>query len=934
MDELVLETECLVNKILYEKVCRPTNKKKTSKPDFVKIMESWEVFQKVYTFKISKYSIMNDRIMTFFVIKNNFFILFISENHHADDTASLEELNLFLRKTNTLLDVISVLLANLKKNNEYLQNIQKQLIIMNESLTGATTLSKGNKFEWVDSRIVVSIKNGKTICIDNVNLTSAAILDRLNPVFEPDGRLLVFERGESDAALFKKHENFQAVLNMDPKNGEISRAMRNRCIEICILKESYEPKDFKKIIYDTGITNLNVINVIVQIHQRLNSFSEHLNYSLSHLRKCSLLVKTYLDSGAQIKKSLLIAGTEVYIRPLMIDLVGCGITHFKYTLWQSLRDEINNLNASPNWVNYGNLCLYIDNLSSASLIRLQCEAFLALAKYSEHHDINTTSLDILKDLDLSPPCDDSLLQNGFLKYLLYTIYQCSSVDVVVRNEYLNTFLAQSSAPHLKNLLRLSDKFKDVVGPLESDLPWNKNLFRMSDQQIDSTKEKVIKNLLDLHLVVNPVEITKTNKLSQINAISYSCAIQRGDLVDSTNNVFLKYLYDFSNNLIKHIEPIVDQIDSKNLPVTAFWITRFYTLSQQKLFKNGSIDQHLIDILSLHFNWIDKNLLRNIDFINKPFMKILQMLRNFYNDRVPKNNSVSRLYSKTVVNYKPYYTRSTVDACTFVENSNMPFLIFAGAIENRDYRNCVKSIQSILDSNCIENKIQLMNLTRYHLVLLNNIFDEESHEMTLNGSTKLLLPPSDEIDTKTLGELNVNLQFLPVMEYFALFAIMNVLYPDKIKNFGSLNEEVVLKTKTFSLSTLAMVKAFNVAEFKTIIQKWSSNSKLDRDELTSFKIIETEYKSLVLRSFANRINLCQDIFNEELFLQTNITYTTYDSGPVLTDTLFKVLIGNDGNIRNISLSKFLSKISNPLYFTDSYFLFKQIIFHLGEKIYAY
>ena len=68
---------------------------------------------------------------------------------------------------------------------------------------------------------------------------SASVLDRLNALLEPGGVLCVSERGSIDGSIpsITPHQNFKLFFAMDPRFGEISRAMRNRGIEIYILGE-------------------------------------------------------------------------------------------------------------------------------------------------------------------------------------------------------------------------------------------------------------------------------------------------------------------------------------------------------------------------------------------------------------------------------------------------------------------------------------------------------------------------------------------------------------------------------------------------------------------------------------------------------------------------------------------------------------------------
>lgn len=73
------------------------------------------------------------------------------------------------------------------------------------------------------------MQEGSWLLVDNVNLCSAAVLDRLNGLLEPNGVLTVSEKGvDENGKMFivKPHKDFRIFLTMDPKNGEISRFVR------------------------------------------------------------------------------------------------------------------------------------------------------------------------------------------------------------------------------------------------------------------------------------------------------------------------------------------------------------------------------------------------------------------------------------------------------------------------------------------------------------------------------------------------------------------------------------------------------------------------------------------------------------------------------------------------------------------------------------
>ncbi|EMR10018.1 hypothetical protein PNEG_01773 [Pneumocystis murina B123] len=93
---------------------------------------------------------------------------------------------------------------------------------------------KPSQFKWFDSILLQAIKNGDWLLLDNANLCNSSVLDRLNSLMEPKGNLVLNERNSLNGSpfLINSHSNFRIFLTMDPANGELSRAMRNRCVEI------------------------------------------------------------------------------------------------------------------------------------------------------------------------------------------------------------------------------------------------------------------------------------------------------------------------------------------------------------------------------------------------------------------------------------------------------------------------------------------------------------------------------------------------------------------------------------------------------------------------------------------------------------------------------------------------------------------------------
>ncbi|CAK7567033.1 MAG: AAA ATPase midasin [Sporothrix epigloea] len=99
------------------------------------------------------------------------------------------------------------------------------------------------RFEWLDSVIVQAAQQGHWLVLDNANLCNASVLDRLNSLLErPHGFLSINEHSgpNGEPRIVALHPEFRVFLTVDPRYGELSRAMRNRSIEVFM---DYETED-------------------------------------------------------------------------------------------------------------------------------------------------------------------------------------------------------------------------------------------------------------------------------------------------------------------------------------------------------------------------------------------------------------------------------------------------------------------------------------------------------------------------------------------------------------------------------------------------------------------------------------------------------------------------------------------------------------------
>ncbi|XP_023209806.1 midasin-like [Centruroides sculpturatus] len=219
--------------------------------------------------------------------KNEIKYLFESWNayHHLcfklPPSRTNEEIKVFQNKIDALWKIINCLNKLLIPNiisptiYEELNFIKNSLTTVEESLKSSGVVSSGGRFEWIDSILVTAIKKGYWLLIDDVNFCSPSVLDRLNGLLEPNGVLTLSELGVigEEVPVITPHPNFRLIFAMNPKNGEISPAMRNRGIEIYIPGEAdghnFDDFDLYTLLQCKGLNDSLIISDLLCTHKMI-----------------------------------------------------------------------------------------------------------------------------------------------------------------------------------------------------------------------------------------------------------------------------------------------------------------------------------------------------------------------------------------------------------------------------------------------------------------------------------------------------------------------------------------------------------------------------------------------------------------------------------------------------------------------------------------
>lgn len=947
-----------------------------------------------------------------------------------------EELIAFKQRLNSLSAVLAAL-NEIAIDGSTINRLRFKLATLDAIVRNAETLNTGGHFEWVDSKIVRALKFGQYICLEHVNLCSSAILDRLNSVFEPNGKLLLSEKGVSNTAsgvnqseCVSKHQQFRAFLTLDPKNGEISRAMRNRCVELNFDKDSYGEDDLRQLVYENGISDVYLIEWILRIHTRVQQLTEFHNFNVSHLQKFAFLVAGNRRLGCDDHKALYASSIEVYVRSSHIDLLGFGLAYYRGKLIDAICEE---LKMPPldriNRFDYRNVCIRANDLTTLALIRLQTEPLVAMVNClyaqlsAEQMQIAFASMRrSFADRDFAG------ISNESAKYLLYALYEVSSRDDLrLRHKYIQSVLERfqdakkefdddsdvrkltidlkvkhtTASPLLQSdgkiseykalaapakpalnepdaqsigneelsiraLLDANDAFAAVIEAAIDDdatnksLPWNRYIFpRICDYNETAfggdSEQLKISGILLANLVFETVRTTNATKLSQVDTVTYSNAVCSKTIADSLDIDLITHLHPFLANLKSFAVAVLRQCETVtfeqyvNIGCALLWADRLLAVAKLRLFAQKSLDDTIIDKLTLHFNWLNKYLLRALNDLTtlavstdaarkceKSRLKLVTYIERNYHPL----NQLRKRFVKTLTNFAPFYDERQVLLHTqrqlYAGRTNL-----VSKLGHFEAEEIAKRFHFIMSDECQSFRKLLFRESRNDaLNWLNDIRPEQLSALADDNLVKLFqqisatstdgeLAAADiEIEsqkfietaesltkdssTGNLTAFKLIVTTLPLLEYFALRSL-NPVNSGSSRNY-TLNSELFLKIRSFGLNDLLLVKMLADDNFKTCESIWSVVQRVVIDQTTDalalisslpaafYKNYSSFVQTLVarLRTFAlNSIAVNQDICH--IVDGETIKPATHAlSGPLLTSAALSMLFESNGQLKATGL----------------------------------
>ncbi|KAL5289670.1 hypothetical protein ACFFRR_009616 [Megaselia abdita] len=874
----------------------------TTVPAISSIMELWQDYQKLESVNgVNIYNSMSDECL-----------LFKKRIHKLKDIL------------NYLTKIQSIDISNLLIKLDNLQTIAQK----------SQSLNTGGSFEWVDSQIVTSIKKGEFLSLEHANFCSPAVLDRLNSVFEPNGSILISEKGvansKEECEIIYKHPNFQAFLTIDSKNGELSRPMRNRCVELALCTENYSIDDLRLIVYSNGVKDIHLIQAVLSIHNEIDSLNGFSSLSLSHLTKFAFLVSSYLKISYTCQDSIFQAAMEVYVYSCNVDPIGFGLEHYRNKLNEIIR-KYSLCTPTSNGLSLYNVALNCDNINKIDLVALQTEPL----KYM-NRSINLNLL--LYSLDNIQFEDNKVMLN----YYIYILYEISSInDINLRKIYIRNILKGNEAA-----LNINDKLFDALESFkykvltEQCLPWNTKMFpRIRDYK---TKNVILEIQISLtlicHFLFNEVKINE-GKLSKLTVISYSSAVSSKSINDKFNNIFIKHLFTFLNSIKSIIILYIQNRQSTikeylEISLSFLWFNRMLDLASNKIMKDQNLNKNLIDKLIVHFEWLNKHLMTpSLHNLNEEFDRSYEKLISYSRSVNKPINILNKLYVKKMVDFVPIYIEEQIffDKIYTSFNDFMELTPRYGIVSlpliHRKFQFMISS-----ECNTLKNDLRkkLANIwtvffqKKTNLVGSNSIIqllDELFAEIEERAKTKI----SEDIDIFAIEskinlslnkfhndyedvEFNINdiiedeFDVNAVRNYFLLKALTQAYKNPTLE----INEKFCQQNSFLNCMDYQLIDIIRSKEYKLFAKVWHELAFRVNDNFSDvFNLLGSNYK--LISSFHRNLQNMLNIYKIKQSSINNNTQTNHQTksdlkydGPEFTKRMLTFLMDETGNKKCIPL----------------------------------
>ncbi|CAK1584663.1 unnamed protein product [Parnassius mnemosyne] len=539
---------------------------------------------------------------------------YVNNKFTNEDTEKFKEkIQFLLKHCNNLL--------KWKSTDEFVNKVQRNIHKLNSLLNKVqgSSVKSGGRFEWIDSLLVKTLIEGSWLLLDNVNLTSAAVLDRLNGLLEPNGVLSIPERGEISE--IKPHPNFRVFFTIDPKYGEISRAMRNRGVELFLLR----PDDWETSLSET-IPYLDLVALLsscglperyyavcIKCHELMTSFIQGLERpTISHLIQASYLTWQQLVRGIPCRSALWNSFADVYIKPRsgsdFVSNVNVPLAEMKNIMLKALEKELEKEEYDE---------INLSNTTHTLSIKGLC------AKSSDEIG-KQIAYPVVKQLSTKDSCPDNALHYLFSIFVSYQ--KCHKETLFILHSIIKEYVSHEKNNKALILAdQLNEKAFKYLQEISSNLSTHQRFYPESEMQLAKVipETNVILTLLynELHKV-----FTETSKHEKhFSALEYSKAVLSNSLTDDfVEYPILKfcqlYIQRVDDEIVKAVKLARDSFNDKifcQILQLLNWRSRFIGICSKPIFvltksnRTPILKEEIIPLLNVHNKWLRKYLLNQL-----------------------------------------------------------------------------------------------------------------------------------------------------------------------------------------------------------------------------------------------------------------------------------------------------------------------------------
>lgn len=534
----------------------------------------------------------------------------------SPDTDTLELLGSFeqvdfQRRWNLLLEEILIVNPNLNEayadytrlsesDTEFLPETLKARV--SKFLSECKAGSEG-RFEWVDGPLVRAMTLGHWLVLENVNLASSAVLDRLNSLFEPNGYLVLSEQGCSSSEGVRKiypAPGFRLFMTVDPKFNEISRAMRNRGIEIACY-----PRSQTRVLDDLQVLRQAAGNVederIIPLLRRLLPLraSRRLLHRISQaaalLPSASIddLLGLLLQQVPTCENFCLNAEDSYWLNSKMPFIISASVQNVSWTLQTTMLHDVQKAPLSIenmalvslfllNWCTEGSFPQHKDAVSSILALETEPSSLLSiLVEYIKaYFSLSPNNLEFLNSLKSS----DKLV--GYLLWMLSQDQERSFQS----HEAIVCRLSSSSLQSSEFLENWISKWRHYGFKEEASARIYLTLrdFLCSERAMESSETLQLELLDALETVLSSANLQPelSSQIERFSKVLHSSSSQTGGSLSKSflsEPLTLIYLNKIGSSIIRRIQP------KPCAPVSFFrqslsqeWLSQVWSLSQQPL----------------------------------------------------------------------------------------------------------------------------------------------------------------------------------------------------------------------------------------------------------------------------------------------------------------------------------------------------------------